>query len=239
MVSNTIYSLDPIATPLPSTAKLASALDTLTRDLGFATYTLVGLRGFHGSDAIPPYLTSVAPDWEHHYQAQGLAQADPVLNHCLEHTTPVRFHDLERQGLTPAQRTMMNQARDFQQHLGVGIPVHGPRQSLSILAFYHQGDRDGREAAERHLPLLTMAAGYAHEQLARLANPPPAPTQLTARESECLLWTAQGKTAWEIAAILNLSERTVKFHLNNVMRKLGVHSRTHAVAKAVSLGLPI
>ena len=41
----------------------------------------------------------------------------------------------------------------------------------------------------------------------------------------------------EISEILQIAERTVNFHVANTMRKLGVYSRTHAVAKSISLGL--
>lgn len=61
--------------------------------------------------------------------------------------------------------------------------------------------------------------------------------ELTERERACLLWAARGKTGWEIAVILQITERTVKKHLGTAMRKLGAASRTEAAAKAISLGL--
>ncbi|MBX2881042.1 MAG: LuxR C-terminal-related transcriptional regulator, partial [Granulosicoccus sp.] len=36
--------------------------------------------------------------------------------------------------------------------------------------------------------------------------------ELSAREAECLTWTAKGKTSWEIAVILGIAESTVSFH---------------------------
>jgi LuxR family transcriptional regulator, quorum-sensing system regulator SolR len=65
----------------------------------------------------------------------------------------------------------------------------------------------------------------------------PPPSLLTEREVEILRWTIDGKTAWEIGQILKISERTVNFHLQNVMGKFGVHNKTHAAARAVSYGL--
>ncbi len=57
---------------------------------------------------------------------------------------------------------------------------------------------------------------------------------LNERELECLTWSARGKTSPEIASILNLSKRTVNFHIENACRKLNVSTRTEAVAKAAS-----
>jgi DNA-binding CsgD family transcriptional regulator len=60
---------------------------------------------------------------------------------------------------------------------------------------------------------------------------------LTVREKECLKWAADGKSAWEIGNILHISDRTVNFHLNNKVQKLGVTNRQHAVAKATLKGI--
>ena len=60
---------------------------------------------------------------------------------------------------------------------------------------------------------------------------------LTCREREVLYWTAQGKGCWETGHIVGISERTVKFHLANVYRKLNVVNRAQAVARAAQINL--
>jgi DNA-binding NarL/FixJ family response regulator len=60
---------------------------------------------------------------------------------------------------------------------------------------------------------------------------------LSRREREILLLLAEGRTELEIAAVLVLSPKTVATHIQNVLRKLGVHSRTQAVAAAYRDGL--
>ncbi len=61
--------------------------------------------------------------------------------------------------------------------------------------------------------------------------------QLSARERECLTWTAEGKTSEEIAIILELSVHTVNHYLTSAARKLNAVNRLHAVARAMRLGL--
>jgi DNA-binding CsgD family transcriptional regulator len=51
---------------------------------------------------------------------------------------------------------------------------------------------------------------------------------LTTRESEILLWVAQGKANSEVGTILRISAATVKKHLENIYKKLGVESRNAA-----------
>jgi two-component system nitrate/nitrite response regulator NarL len=60
---------------------------------------------------------------------------------------------------------------------------------------------------------------------------------LTERELEVLRLVAEGLPNKLIAARLNVSDHTVKFHLNAVLRKLGAQSRTDAVVRATRLGL--
>ncbi len=61
--------------------------------------------------------------------------------------------------------------------------------------------------------------------------------RLTPREIEVLHWLKEGKTSWEISKILQISERTAIFHINNVKTKLNAVNRTQAVAIALGKGL--
>ena len=65
----------------------------------------------------------------------------------------------------------------------------------------------------------------------------PARAVLTERESEILAAVADGKTTKAISAELWLSEHTVKFHLTNIYRKLGVSNRSGAIRYAYEHGL--
>ena len=56
---------------------------------------------------------------------------------------------------------------------------------------------------------------------------------LSAREKEILFWLAEGKSNWDVSVILGISERTIRFHIKNVMKKLNAVNRTHAVAIAI------
>jgi DNA-binding response OmpR family regulator len=58
---------------------------------------------------------------------------------------------------------------------------------------------------------------------------------LTAREAEVLEWVAAGKTNRDIAAILDISPRTVTKHLERIFVKLGVETRTAAARHAVRM----
>ncbi|MEO3858662.1 response regulator transcription factor [Acrocarpospora sp. B8E8] len=65
----------------------------------------------------------------------------------------------------------------------------------------------------------------------------PATTTLTAREREILRLVAKGTANREVAAILFISEATVKSHLTHIYAKLDVNDRAAAVATAYDRGI--
>jgi NarL family two-component system response regulator LiaR len=74
----------------------------------------------------------------------------------------------------------------------------------------------------------------AAQVLIQKVNEPPAPGQdLTNREKEILALMVEGLNNNEIAGRLVVSQSTVKFHVSNILSKLGVTGRTEAVALAV------
>jgi DNA-binding CsgD family transcriptional regulator len=87
------------------------------------------------------------------------------------------------------------------------------------------------DALRRQLRIL---GSYFHEHILRLhGHQSEQQILLSARELDCLKWTAEGKTAWEASVILGITERTVRFHLNAAREKLQCTTTTQAVAKAV------
>jgi DNA-binding CsgD family transcriptional regulator len=100
---------------------------------------------------------------------------------------------------------------------------------------------DAPEELTRLIADVQLFAVHACEAAARLLLPgiladaemPP----LTPREVECLRWTMEGKTAWEVGAILGISERTAVLHVNNATHKLHCVSKHQAVIRAMRIGL--
>ncbi len=79
-----------------------------------------------------------------------------------------------------------------------------------------------------------LAPAIAGRLLARMRSPQPS---LSARETEVLRLVADGATNNDIASRLHISDATVKSHLVHIYTKLGVSSRTAAVASARDTGL--
>ncbi len=184
------------------------------------------------------------PDaWVRHYFDVDYIRIDPIISHCHDHSIPLSWHEAmnsRRRVVDPQMlkiRNMFGEAGEFGLRSGVSVPLHGPGTGWGLMSF-----------ASRHLSAfefdlhqaeLHLLAHFVHEAARRFSyskTPADLPA-LTKRERECLSWAAEGKTSWEIGQLLNISERTSIFHLQNAMQKLGVSGRQAAIARAVSLGL--
>jgi LuxR family quorum-sensing transcriptional regulator LasR len=110
---------------------------------------------------------------------------------------------------------------------GIVVPVHVDGEFVWYSGFA------GREPdlSQRTLSVMSAAVHAGHARFRELLDNKTPRSPLTARESECLRWVADGKTDIEVGKILAISPRTVRFHINNAKTKLGVATRIQAVAK--------
>ena len=169
----------------------------------------------------------------------GDALRDPVLDRLMSQSLPVVYD--QRTYVAVGVGELWETQAPYGYKTGVAVKLHLPGDKTFLLGV------DREEALpEPGAGLMQMVAGLqllaAHAMTAadRLLGPElelPDQPKLTKREMDVLSWTAQGKTAWEVSVILGMSEKTVNFHLGNVMRKLGVNSKHQAVIKCLAAGI--
>ena len=107
-----------------------------------------------------------------------------------------------------------------------------PEELLYAIRSVHNGDSvvapsTTRRLIGRFLPHLPATGVPDREGLA----------ELTAREREVLAQVGSGLSNAEIAALLHISEATVKTHVSHIMAKLGLRDRIQAVVYAYETGL--
>lgn len=216
---------------------------------GFSSFTYVGvqigrdrLSEIVGHKRIPVYLTTVDPRWEEEYVLSAFFGSDPVVREALAHPIPIVSLDLiKHQVLAESSRLVMNRAHDFSLSKVLTIPVHAFGGEIGIMSLYSsESEEEFYRCVSAFQHTLHVLAIHFHTVVQDVLGEPDSMLQkvpLTARELECLHWTAKGKTAWEIGRIIRISDRTVHHHVMSAFEKLRVVNKTHAVAKAVSLGL--
>jgi len=175
--------------------------------------------------------------WLQRYQEAGHAIKDPVMKHVSRSTLPVFWDDANR---TEPGNIVFGEAREHGLAHGITVSVSvpgGERSLLSLSASGRARDADAHRLTVAGLAQLTIH--YVHESVRVVENKlyeGSLPT-LTTREKDCLQWAAIGKTSWEMAQILHISERTAVFHVTNAARKLGAVNRRQAVVRALNLRL--
>jgi len=202
------------------------------RRLGFHSfvYALRVPTSFANAQVI--MLDGYPEGWVTRYFEAAHFAADPVMAWCLKNIVPVRWSDLVLEPGSHAEM-VMREAAEYGLRDGVTMPVHGAQGELGILSLSLDAPSElARPITERALPHVQLLASHLHQAVSRLSRPIDTQPSLTTRENECLRWTADGKTSREIAQLLGVSERTVNFHISNIMRKLDVVNRQQGVAKA-------
>ncbi len=181
-------------------------------------------------------------EWRDHYNTNNYVSIDPTVAHCREHVVPLAWEDIERGAGSPkGLARFLSDADDFGIRSGASFPVHGSHGESAILSFAStSGAAQSAADIRTALPFGHALASYIHEAIRRVFGEEylmVGQCKLSEREQECLMWSAEGKTAWEIAQILSISERTANYHLLNCTRKLDVSNRQQAIARAISQSL--
>jgi DNA-binding CsgD family transcriptional regulator len=185
-------------------------------------------------------LSCYPEEWRKRYDDEGYVNIDPTVRHCIRSTIPIIWKNELFKGHKEIK--VRNEARDCGLVTGASFAVHGGHGETAMLSL--ATSRESREAQNDIMAMMgqgQLLTCYLHEAVQRLVlSRGPLPLRqvsLTERERECLLWAAEGKTGWEIANIVNISERTVTFHLQNAAQKMGVVNRQQAISRALSMGL--
>jgi len=215
------------------------ALAVLGSQLGFE-HTLFAVVPRPGMKYADVYLRNNYPtDWRKTYFDEGYVLIDPTVEHCWTRMSPLIWSS--KQFVSDEQQKLYEIACHYGLRTGVTLPIHGPKQELGMLCFgsSEKSTNDGGRQIEQYLPTLTLMRDVAFDMSQRFlhSHTETLIPKLTPRESECLKWTAQGKSTWEIAKIFGCSEATINFHMTNIRTKFGVNSRSAAAVKATRMGL--
>jgi LuxR family transcriptional regulator, activator of conjugal transfer of Ti plasmids len=207
-------------------------------DLSCFAYLALPLRR---SD-VPELISTYPVAWTDYYLRQQYERVDPVIVEALASPEPFEWgKEFPSQRLSRPQYALLDEAAQFGIRCGFTVPVHDPRGPIAAVTFATDERRPQFEhCIEHHRHVLQLMAMYFHAHARRRLSPNRVidGIALSPREFECLGWAAQGKSAWDIGQILNISRRTAAFHLDHAKAKLGVRTICQAVARFAAAKRP-
>lgn len=207
----------------------------LTREMGFE-YCAFALS----PHSLVPHARTIRinnypTEWNQRYETNNHAAQDPLLKHCSLSALPILWSE----DVFCACPAFWEEKQSFGMRHGWSQSVHDSSRFFSMLSLTRShrsiSSREFYGKAGHFIWLAHALHSVVAKKLLPAAHFRPE-SCLSTRETEVLKWSAEGKTASDVATILNLAERTVNFHVHSAMKKLGVNNKISAVVHAAKGG---
>jgi DNA-binding CsgD family transcriptional regulator len=251
-VSELICSLEDSESVSDLQGKMQRAIETY----GFGAFNFFDAGNAHLET--PYYFGTTGEEWENEYRSNEFVKYDHTLSFARRTNVGFKWGDAPLPGQhgkrKPKAFKLLEAARDYGFEEGYILPFHfvdlQGRSHTALVALFWQ---DAAQKMEMNLSLarkheLELIMLYFVQRAVRLRSAelqkhnsftsrPDTFSHLTDRERDVLTWAGRGRSAAETGEILGISQETVKTYLVQAMEKLEALNKTHAVAKAVHLGL--
>lgn len=218
--------------------QLYETLRFATSRLGFDHFALAFECNPGRSERTALLLHNYPDEWAKVYEGFDLGGTDPIRRACGRSMTGFEWRHLDRfVPITRGDRQMLAVGRDHGIADGYTVPRHLPGEASGSCSFVIRTEsaypRSLLHVAEMVGAFALTRARCLAANICETVKPP----ALSERQRECVLWSARGKTAGEIATILGISEETVVQHLKIARERYDVHCRQALILCALFDGL--
>jgi DNA-binding CsgD family transcriptional regulator len=241
----------------------ASSIDELKRlmqdaieDFGFAAFNFFDAGRPHLD--VPLFFGTTGHAWEEEYRRNGFVSVDPALSHARRTNVGFAWSEIEwphgAGGKKSGATQLMEAATDHGFKDGYILPFHfvdyqGRHHSALCALFWKDEACRLAFATSRHrchelnilllywMQRVLQVLGDKFYGRAVFSEGVGQSISLTDRERQVLAWAGRGHTVSDTSDVLKISAETVKTHIIHAIDKLGAVNKTHAVAKAIQIGL--
>lgn len=183
--------------------------------------------------------STYSAEWADHYLESGYLQVDPVILGSFQRFTPANWKQFDW-----SSKAAQMFFRDAMEHglgnQGYSIPLRGPNGQFALFTVNHQAtDRDWERFIARYERDFMLIAHELNKKALAFEGREDGrvPPSLSPRETSALTNLAQGKSRAQAAKDMGISENTLRVYIEGGRHKLGAMNTTHAVARALSIGL--
>ena len=191
-------------------------------------------------------IISNRQEWFDVYLENNFQFIDPVLITALDRITPFAWDEniMLSQGIKVPK--IFDIAKNHNIINGYTFVLHDQYNNLVVLSMMMNKECDDNidEFITYNKNQLQMILITTHEKLTSLYKEQESKSEfegmnakdlLSKRENEVIYWASVGKSYQEIALILDIKTTTVKYHIGNTVKKLGVTNAKHAIRMGVEL----
>lgn len=174
--------------------------------------------------------------WQKRYQSRNYQCIDPTVQHGVRSQAPLIWTD----EVFRNTREFWEEARGYGLRYGWSQSAVGPQSLRGMLTLSRRHGSLTTSELNAHGYQLVWLTQVVHQCMSKLLSArllPEADVDLSLREKDVLRWTAEGNSSTEIADALRITERTVNFHIANILKKMNCTNRTAAAVRATLLGL--
>jgi len=209
---------------------------------GFDRFATARFDGRAGAGPPKNLISQNLDEWTAHYETQGYVSVDPCARFALAGRPSFSWSDARAQLSSADQpdprkaKELWGEAADAGMRDGLIIRSLGPSGQVLFTRMV-TGEKLIRPADRAILDSLAVVFSTLRFRLCEQAYDRPTGAILTQRETECLRLAGQGLKDAEIAVQLDVSRKTVNFHIENAKRKLGAPTRLAAFNRALDLNI--
>ncbi|MFS1539223.1 MAG: autoinducer binding domain-containing protein [Candidatus Phlomobacter fragariae] len=182
-------------------------------------------------------------EWFDLYVKGSYQLIDPVIINAMERVDDFQWDEKIMIYSEMKLPKIFKQSKKYNINKGHTFTLHDYKNNMAVLSLFETGSDDNNikyitnNNKEKFQQLLIKT----HQKLLSLydeiekGSNQYKPSGLSPRENEILYWVSIGRTYQDIAKMLDIKQGTIKFHMGNVVKKLGVSSTKHAIKLATEL----
>lgn len=187
------------------------------------------------------YAGTYSEEWVNRYIDQNYVRIDPVVIGCMQRFDPVNWKQLDWS--KKATRVFLREAIDY----GVGsqgfsVPIRGPSGQYALFTVTSSfSDDDWQRFVELNKRDMILIAHTLNQRALEFEDGQDAGStpNLSPREITAMTFLARGLSRAQAAQEMEISEHTLRVYIEAARHKLGALNTTHAVARALAMGLII
>lgn len=219
---------------------LFAAVETGCASFGFDRFVLFCHKPDKRTAVADATLTNAEPSFLTDYVQRGLWETDFLLDEVALFNRSVAWSAADLGQWDQRQRRYLDFLMDNHMAQGLAVPLKRRPGAISGFGVSCRASDTLQEGSMQVATIIGNAAMATAEILGLCEEKPPdaalAVKALSKIQHEILSWIVEGKSNVDIATIVDLNERAVRYHVTEILRKLGVVSRAQAATIWLAAG---